>query len=552
MKKKSFAKVASLLVAGCVLGVSAFAQDGLSKRIDVTLSDADLYFATQLLTAQTGIQFVIEPGDKDFAKINISLKDKTAEEAIRYICDAAGAHAERDESGVFIIRRGKKVTAPEVPVSTAAPVVIRKVVLQHADAAKVLQQIAAQEAFDPIEGFRELQAMQELYQSKSKSSEIYIVGSGPIPGQAFPVSNQPGSFEKAARGTSDMNSVDSDVRLPGDEAAKQAGFGGRGGGGGGGGQGNGFGGGGGGQPGGGAGGQGGQNGGQGSGSTITAGQGFAPQGLDRVTFDPTDNSLVVQGTEEAIRKLRNLVDLFDVAPKQVEIKVEFIQTSIGVAKSLGFDWLYQRGGVSAGNRPGTFARAGDPIFLNYATGNVTTRMRTFITESDGKTVNAPLIRTLNNQSATVFQQTTTYIFVSQVTGSAGGNIVTFTPQPININTFLSVKPRINADGFITMILQPNIGDQGQIRRGPDGTEVADSINQGMLVTARVRSGRTIALGGITRKQFTNTMQKFPVLGDLPIIGQFFRSTTKNRNDTETIIFVTPTIIDEDGQPGLTP
>lgn len=543
---KSFAKVASVLAVGCMLSVAAFGQEGLSKRIDVTLSDADLYFATQLLTAQTGIQFVIEPGDKEFAKINISLKDKTAEEAIRYICEAAGAYADRDESGVFVIRRGKKPTAPVgLPTMTSAPVVVRKIVMQHADPKVVLQQIAAQEAYDPLEGFRDLRQMQEIYQAKHKPNEIYIMGTGPIPGQAFPVSNQPSAFEKSARGTNDMNKVESDVRLPGDEAANQGGFG-RGGGGG---QGLG-----GGQPGGGGAGQGqGGLGGQGQGGgTITAGQGFAPDGLDRVTFDPTDNSLIVQGTEEAIRRLRNLVDLFDVAPKQVEIKVEFIQTSIGVAKSLGFDWLYQRGGVSAGNRPGTFARSGDPIFLNYATGNVTSRMRTFITESDGKTVNAPLLRTLNNQSATVFQQTTTYIFVSQVTGSAGGNIVTFSPQAININTFLSVKPRINADGYITMILQPNIADQGQIRRGPDGTEVPDTINQGMLVTARIKSGRTIALGGITRKQFTNTMQKFPVLGDLPIIGQFFRSTTRNRNDTETIIFVTPTVIDEDGQPGLTP
>lgn len=537
-----FAKLVSLVAASMVV-VGAYAQDGASQRVDITLSDADLYTATQLLTAQTGIQFVIEPGEKDFAKINISLKGRTAEEAIRYICEAAGAYADRDESGVYVIRRGKK-PAPngntELPVGTA-PSVIRKIILQHADAQTVLQQIAAQEAFDPIRGFMELKQFNQLQNSPMKSNEIYIMGSGPVPGQAYPVSNQPSSFETQARGTKNPLEVGSDVRLPGDEAANQAGFGlggGRGGGG---------------QPGGNNNGNGGgQPGNNNGGGTITAGTGFAPTGLDRVTFDPTDNSLIVQGTEEAIRKLRNLVDLFDTAPKQVQVKVEFIQTSIGVAKSLGFDWLYQRGGVSIGNRPGTFARVGDPLFLNYATGNVTARMRTFITESDGKTVNAPLIRTLNNQTASVAQSTTTYIFISQVVGSAGGNIQTFTPQAVTITTGLTVKPRINADGYITMVLFPTISDFGQIRRGPDGTEVQDTITQAMSVTARVKSGRTIALGGITRKQFTNTLQKFPVLGDLPIFGQFFRSSTKNRNDTETIIFITPTVIEDEEQGGFAP
>ncbi|MCE9559365.1 MAG: hypothetical protein K8R88_10470 [Armatimonadetes bacterium] len=510
-----------LVCAALMVTAFAVAQDSdLAKRVDISLSDADLYTATQLLTSQTGLQFVIEAGDKAFAPINVSLKDRTAEEAIRYICDAAGAWAERDESGVFIIHRGKR---PMVGTSTASNPqvvqlkVIKKLRMKHASASDVLSQINAVDIFDPLRGIKEINAFNEAQAPRNRTtSNIFVVGSGPVPNQAYPISSQPGATESRFRGTSNPLESGSDVVLPGDESANQRGGGGAGGFGGGG-QGGGLG-----NPGG-----GGQGGGQGQqgGTTITSGQGFAPDGLDRVTYDPTDNSLVVQGTEEAIRQLRNLVDLFDTVPQQVIIKVEFIQTSIGVARDLGFDWLYQRGGVAAGNRPGTFAKVGDPLFINYATGNVTTRMRTFIQDSDGKTVNAPLIRTLNNQLASVNQTTTTTIFVAQTTAY---------------------------DGYITMILQPQVSDFGQLRTGPSGQEFPDTITQSLFVTARVKSGSTIALGGINRKQFSNSVQKFPVLGDLPIIGQFFRSTSKQRNDSETLIFITPTIVADEDAGGLQP
>jgi general secretion pathway protein D len=216
------------------------------------------------------------------------------------------------------------------------------------------------------------------------------------------------------------------------------------------------------------------------------------------------------------------------------------------------DWLYQRGAISAGNRPGSFARGGDPIFINSATGNITTRLRTFLTDSGGKTVNAPLLRTLNNQFASVQQSIATTIFVPSTNNAAGGIVTTFNPQSITVSTGLAVRPRINGDGTVTMTLQPFIGDLGQTRRGPDGSEVPDQLTQSLNVVARVKSGDTIALGGLTRKQSNTTVSRFPILSDLPVIGQLFRTTSTQRNDSELIVFVTPIVIEDDSIGGFTP
>lgn len=538
------------ILAAVAVGTGVMAQeDVLAKRVDLFLKDADLLTATQALTRQTGIEFIIAPSNEPFPAINLSLNGKTAEEAIKYLCEAAGAYAERDENGVFIIRRGARpqVQAPSEPV-VRRPSVIRKIKLIHADARTVYEQISNTVVFDPDRGFREINRFSsEMAQMQPAISrgEVFVVGNG---NTATPIqSNLPPAGVKPLDGANG-------VALPG-ESADQVGFGGGGGrqGGGAGGFG---------QPGGGAGGlgqggpggglgQGGPGGGAGGGGLV-GGQGFVPEGIERAVYDPTDNSLIVQGDDEAIRRLQQVIALFDVAPKQVVIKVEFITTSQSVSRSLGFDWLYQRGAVFAGNRPGSFVRGGDPIFLNYATGNVTMRMRALLLEGQGKTVNAPLVRTLNNQLASVVQSVQTTIFVSQVINAAGG--ITTVPQPISIvaNTGLFVRPRINEDGYITMTLAPTISDFGQLRRGPDGQEIPDQLTQTINVVARVRSGNTIALAGLTRKQTSNSVSRFPILGDLPIIGQFFRSSSTERNDSELLIFVTPYIVEDEDQGGLQP
>jgi general secretion pathway protein D len=290
----------------------------------------------------------------------------------------------------------------------------------------------------------------------------------------------------------------------------------------------------------------------GGGAAPQGGVGFVPEGIRKVSYDPATNSLIVEGDDDAIKQLRNLVNLFDQVPKQVIVKVEFITTSQSVTKALGMDWLYQRGAINAGNRPGSFAEVSNPIFINYATGNITTRLRTILSEGGGKTVNAPLVRTLNNQAASVNQQLQTWYFTTQATNGPGGIIINTIPQPITIPTNLSIRPRINDDGYITMNLQPTISDLGQIRRDQNGNSFPDISQQSVTVVARVKSGETIALGGLTRKQTRTTVQKFPVLADLPLVGSLFRSTNTERNDSELLIFVTPIIVEDQDQGGLGP
>ena len=523
--------VATALVAPTT---SAIAQQSQSEvRINIFLKDADLFEATRMLTMKAGMQFVFEPSAEPYGRVTLKLDDSPAEDALAYICKSAGAYFRRDENGVYIISR----SAPKIdkPVEAPAKVVkiLRRIKVQKTDVRNVYNMLAFAMPPNSAHGFEDMKKFRALTESDTQKMFGGVnptIDSGPVYRPLNPRANQPMTGNEGG----------SDLALPGEEANQ---LGGRGGGG----QGGGLGPGGGGQGGGlGPGGGGGQGpGGGGQGTNLQGGDGLVPQGIDFISYDPTDNSIVVRGSEEDIAELQRYISLFDVAPRQVEIKVEFITTTESLDKSIGFDFLYSRGTVLAGTAPGTFARTSDPVFLNFATGNVTTRMRTLLQEGRGKVVSAPIIRTLNNQPASIASSIQTYIFINQTIVSNGTTVTNSNPIPLTASTFLTVAPRINDDNTITVFLNPQVASFVGTSRDSFGNEYPNLSQQQISVVARVRNGETIALGGLTDKNDNTLVSRVPLLSDLPIIGQFFRSTQRVKRNSDLLIFVTPRVIDED-------
>lgn len=525
---------------GAISAISMAQESALQTKVDLYLKDADLLTATRLLSQQTGLQFVLVPGENQFAKINLSLDDVSAEKAIMYLCQAAGGYAERSEDGVYVIKFGSK-RDPQVTSTVIEPdkVIFREIAVRQADPRDVMDLLYGR-TINPDRDMKEMNDLRRL--STPQIMDLDSVFASP---SNFINQNRLDPATRDFVGSGNNNG--SGLTLPGGTANQ------RGGGGGGGGQnggnlgGGGLGGGG--QAGGGAGG--GQNGGGASVSgTNAGGQGLLPAGTQDLTYNPATNELIFRGTSQAYQELLDILSRIDKAPKQVTVKVEFVTTTNNIDKSLGIDWNYERGGVFAGVAPGRFASSADPVFLNYATGNVSMRLRTLLNDNNGRVVTAPVVRTMNNQSAQVSASTTTFVFVTSNVVTAGGTIQTTTvPIQLNLASVLSVRPRINGDNTITMTLNPNITNITGFRTGPDGQTFPETTTQSLSVALRVKDGETVALGGLTAKQDSFNQQRIPLLSDLPVIGQLFRKKTTTQSSTELIVFVTPKIVDE-GTPGL--
>ena len=118
---------------------------------------------------------------------------------------------------------------------------------------------------------------------------------------------------------------------------------------------------------------------------------------------------------------------------------------------------------------------------------------------------------------------------------------------------LTVKPSINKDNYVTMSVKPEISDRvGDQVFNFAGAQVSSPIIDTRTLEANVliKSGCTLAIGGLLQDQVTKGTTKVPILGDIPILGYLFQEHLNSRNKRDLLIFVTPTIISQKYGTGL--
>ncbi|MBV9849596.1 MAG: type II and III secretion system protein, partial [Armatimonadetes bacterium] len=282
-------------------------------------------------------------------------------------------------------------------------------------------------------------------------------------------------------------------------------------------------------------------------------QTLLPEGVDRVYAIEGDNSLLVFSTVDGFNLVKEIVKNLDIAPRQVQIKMEFVTAAVHDVDLFGINFsLIPSPSLQGAFSPASSTGAATSLtpsppntYLQFAYGNVAAQLYALLYKQRGKIVNAPLITTTNNTPAFIaFNSQIPFQTSNQTIIPNGGAVTTTTQNFQNILSTLQVQPRINGDDTVTLTLTPQISQ-------PSGPATAGGpapvSTQFLLATRTVRSGETMVVGGLVTKTDTFIESRIPILGDLPIIGQFFRSRNKDVNDSELLIFVTPTIIDENAQ-----
>jgi general secretion pathway protein D len=165
------------------------------------------------------------------------------------------------------------------------------------------------------------------------------------------------------------------------------------------------------------------------------------------------------------------------------------------------------------------------------------------TSSDAKVIATPRAVTLDNEQADLSVSRAYPIFknTAGTQGSPGGSEVTYT----NLGVFLRVTPRISANDFVNLRVEPEVSTIFDTVT----KIVADTENQADVYDIRklntsvlIPSGNTLVLGGLVRDSMKNKNIKVPILGDLPLVGGAFRQDSKERDKSNLMIFITPTIV----------
>ncbi len=539
------AGVAILATLAPVCRAQDASTPGQTPIKSINLLDADLQYAVNTLRQLTGVQIVIEANDKPYGHVTMSVEDRTLDQVLRNMCIAAGASV-RFQDGIYFI--GPKGAAPSIespitrpdaePVERVKPRSrMEKIRLQNMRPTEVLYYLGIDQGYlNQIEHSMQTsefgRANNPWRNVDTRYPTIQNLNAAPQAPPVVPTATNGFSQENRATG-------------PGGENAQGFG-GGRGGGGFGGGGigGGGFGGGGLGGGGIGGGGIGGGGRGGGLGGGIGGGQGGAgaallPDGVEAVIGYDLDNSIIVVGTDESIRDMKQRINLLDIAPKQIMVKAEFVTVSQNDLRTFGIDWTVQRGNLNAG----TSGFAGGPVFLNYATGNVVASLRATLTEGKGRLINSPMVTTLNNVPVNIIIGRQVPVFLTSPIAAGNGTVVLQTTLiPVPVFTGLFVIPRINGDDSISMSVTPFVNDIVDTVTGPDGSTAPIIATQSITVNRRIRNGETMVIGGLISKNDQTSIRRVPLLGELPLIGGLFQSKNVTIADTELLIFITPSII----------
>ncbi len=250
--------------------------------------------------------------------------------------------------------------------------------------------------------------------------------------------------------------------------------------------------------------------------------------LIMVTDVPTNFELI----ERIIRTL-------DQENAQINISIKFIETTLKQDEAMGINWSLRADTSLSFGIGELTSHSGNKVNLATLTPMTFAAMLQVLSEDAGTTLlQEPQVTTFNNSPATITVGTTIPVLVPQAEGSMFG-AVPYTYQDQNVNVSLSVLPRINENELISM----NIDAAVQAITGYVGAEQRPIVsNRTTTTNVMVKNGETLLIGGLIFDQDDLTVGKFPVLGDLPFLGKFFRTNSKKKSQNELLIFITPTII----------
>ena len=246
---------------------------------------------------------------------------------------------------------------------------------------------------------------------------------------------------------------------------------------------------------------------------------------------PDSNSLIVKGSQEKIRYVRQLVNTLDMRRRQVELSLWIIDITRSELDNLGVNW-----------EVGTFKTGTGSVSFNRST---LSNSQQFLLQIDalnksgnGHIVSRPVLLTQENIPA-LFDNNTSFYAKLQ-----GERIATL--EQVTYGTMVSVMPRISAGNHVEM--EVNIEDGAENRDSAGKTSSVEglpAVNRTSINTvARIAKDSSLLIGGYTREQYVENESKIPFLGDLPFVGGLFSHSSTNQQKMVRLFLIQPRLLEE--------
>lgn len=295
-----------------------------------------------------------------------------------------------------------------------------------------------------------------------------------------------------------------------------------------------------------------------------------------VVVDPVTNTLFVQDTPSKLEEIRKFVQKIDTPLRQVMIEARIVQANTDFGRNIGVKLGYsspvggtaqnsgspivtlggsntagsgfQGGATTAGNtnvnipftQPNITGSAGQGalsflLFNSAATKFLNLEIDALETDGTGKIISSPKVVTANNVEATIESGQEIPYQTTQVSG--GTTIPTYSFKKAVLS--LKVKPQITPNNSIIMDL--TVTQDSPIAAAAAGAPPSISTKK-IQTQVLVDNGGTVVVGGIHTQNISNTVNKVPFLGDIPVLGNLFKGNAKLDQKSELLIFVSPKVL----------
>ena len=276
-------------------------------------------------------------------------------------------------------------------------------------------------------------------------------------------------------------------------------------------------------------------------------------------IDPATNTLIVNDVKSVIQKFNALIEELDVPARQVMVEARIVEASDTLSRELGVkfggarsgntswgnDWNngiqrnYRYGGNTVPtfapnvNLPAAAAVGSIAVVRSFSSGVLGLELSASEAEGRSKTISTPRVLTQDRQEAEIKQG---YQVPYTTRDSDGSTTTSFKDAVMS----LKVLPRITPDNKIIMDVTIN-------KDTPDNTyqssEGEPSIRtQSVKTQAMIEDGGTLVVGGVYQEVIQNNVKKVPMLGDLPVLGNLFKTRSRNNSRNELLFFITPRIM----------
>jgi general secretion pathway protein D len=278
------------------------------------------------------------------------------------------------------------------------------------------------------------------------------------------------------------------------------------------------------------------------------------EGEIRITSIIETNSLLIQASQSQYSSIQAAIERIDQEPLQVLIESQILDVELNEDLQFGVNWfltnnpdaVFPGGTLPASSGFDSAVFGGSTNFftsISSTVGNYFMQATIAALDSvtDVRSLGAPSLLVRNNATATITVGTQVPVQSSSI--STGNNNVISSAQYVSTGITLTVTPRINPGGLVYMDVTQEVSRPGA--RDPDISTSGNPPINNKSVTSQVavQSGQTIFLGGLISEQTSKGRTGVPYLNRIPGIGALFGSRTVSTVRSETIVMITPTVIE---------